>query len=54
MHTYIELMNGLGEQINELCTSEKFDTDYFSGDRALSFCNLVPDFLHTVHAANPC
>jgi len=54
MHTHIELMNGMGRQINELCTLEKFDTNYFSGDTVLSFFNLVPDLLHTVHAANPC
>jgi len=47
-------MNGMGRQINELYTSEKFDTNDFSGDTALSFFNLVPDLLHTVHAANTC
>ena len=48
MHTYIELMNGLGEQINELCTSEKFDTDYFSGDK--SFVILQPSARFSTHS----
>jgi hypothetical protein len=54
MDIHIELTNGMRRQIYELCTSEKFDTTYFSGDKALSFFNLVLDVLHTVHAANPC
>jgi len=52
MHIHIELTSGMGQQIYELRTSEKFDINYFSGAKSLSFFNLVPDVLQLCHHPN--